>query len=179
MSKPRDIDFRKWLGRFSVVAIVSAAMVMIPMFEHPACAQQQWAPPAQQQWSPPPAGAPAYAPPPVDTSRATMEATQDAQADNNGVLWFFAGCLLGLIGVVIALVAEPTPPAARLMGKSPEYLAIYTQTYKSEGKSAQLRSALWGLGTAVVVVVIIYVIIIVAFVKTANTTTTYYSVMKQ
>ncbi len=67
-----------------------------------------------------------------------MEATQDAQADENGTLWFFAGCLLGLIGVVIAAVAEPTPPPARLMGKSPEYLAVYTQTYKSAG---QLRAA--------------------------------------
>jgi hypothetical protein len=171
MSKPRDV--RKWLGRFSVVAIVSSAMVMIPIFEHPACAQQQWAPPQQQQWAPPPAGAPAYAPPPVDTNRAVMEATQDAEADTNGVLWFFAGCLLGLIGVVIAAVADPTPPPARMMGKSPEYLAVYTNTYKSVGHSAQLHSALWGLGTAVVVVVIIYVILIVAVVKSTPSTTTY------
>ena len=98
-----------------------------------------------------------------------MEATQDAQADENGALWFFAGCLLGLIGVVIAAVAEPTPPPARLMGKSPEYLAVYTQTYKSEGKSAQLRSSLWGVGTALVVVVAIWVIIVVSVTKSQPT----------
>jgi hypothetical protein len=169
MSRPRNV--RKWFGKLGVVGIVSAAMIMIPIFEHPAAAQQTWEPPAQQQWSPPPAGAPAYAPPPVDTGRAVMEATQDAQADTNGVLWFFAGCLLGLIGVVIAAVADPTPPPARMMGKSPEYLAVYTNTYKSVGHSAQLHSALWGLGTAVVVVVVIYVIIIVAFVKSQPTYT--------
>ena len=172
MTRSRNV--RKWVGNISVIGIVSAAMVMIPLMEHPVQAQQQWAPPQQQQWAPPPAGAPAYAPPPVDTSRAVMEATADAQADTNGVLWFFAGCLLGLIGVVIAAVADPTPPPARLMGKSPEYLAVYTQTYKSEGHSAQLHSALWGLGTAVVVVVVIYVILIVAIVHNTNTTTTYY-----
>ena len=172
MTRSRNV--RKWVGNISVIGIVSAAMVMIPLMEHPVQAQQQWAPPQQQQWAPPPAGAPAYAPPPVDTSRAVMEATADAQADTNGVLWFFAGCLLGLIGVVIAAVADPTPPPARLMGKSPEYLAVYTQTYKSEGHSAQLHSALWGLGTAVVVVVVIYVILIVAIVHTTNTTTTNY-----
>ena len=43
-------------------------------------------------------------------ARAVLEATQDAQADENGTLWFFAGCILGLIGVVIAYVAEPSPP---------------------------------------------------------------------
>jgi hypothetical protein len=164
MTRPSDV--RKWLGKLGVVGIVSAAMVMIPMFEHPAAAQQTWEPPAQQQWSPPPQGAPVYAPrPPVDTARAVQEATQDAQADNNGVLWFFAGCLLGLIGVIIAAVADPTPPAARMMGKSPEYLAVYTNTYRSVGHSAQLHSALWGLGT----IVIVYVVLIIIIVHDANT----------
>ncbi|HEY4393412.1 MAG TPA: hypothetical protein VGP64_05095 [Polyangia bacterium] len=164
MTRPGEA--RKWLGKLGVVGIVSAAMVMIPMFEHPAAAQQTWEPPAQQQWSAPAQGAPVYAPrPPVDTARAVMEATQDAQADNNAVLWFFAGCLLGLIGVIIAAVADPSPPAARMMGKSPEYLAVYTNTYRSVGHSAQLHSALWGLGT----VVILYVVLIIIIVHDANT----------
>jgi hypothetical protein len=66
-------------------------------------------------------------------------------------------------------VAEPTPPPARLMGKSPEYLAVYTQTYRAEGKSAQLRSSLWGVGTVVVAFVVIYVIIIVSLTKNQPT----------
>ncbi|HEY6477817.1 MAG TPA: hypothetical protein VI456_14675 [Polyangia bacterium] len=166
MTRPRNV--RKWLGKFGVVGIVSAAMVMIPIFEHPAAAQQSWSPPAQQQWAPPSPGAPAYAPPPVDTARAVMEATQDAQADNNAVLWFFAGCLLGLIGVIIAAVVDPSPPPARMMGKSPEYLAVYMTTYKSVGHSAQLHSALWGIG----VVLIVYVVLIVIIVEQANSMST-------
>jgi hypothetical protein len=148
------------LGRFGVVGIVSAAMVMIPIFEHPASAQQSWEPAPQQQWAPATPGAPVYAPAPVDTARAVMEATQDAQADNNGVLWFFAGCLLGLIGVIIAAVVDPTPPAARMIGKSPEYLAVYMTTYKSAGHSAQLHSALWGVGAILIVYVVIIIIIL-------------------
>jgi hypothetical protein len=163
----RSARVRKWIGTFVVVAVVSGTMIVSPLLEHPVCAQQSWAPP--QGWAPPPAGAPAYAPPPVDAARAVLEATQDAQADENGVLWFFAGCLLGVIGIVIAAVADPSLPPARLMGKSPEYLAIYTQTYKSEAHSAQLRSSLWGFGTAIVVIVAIYVIIIVAVVKSQPT----------
>jgi hypothetical protein len=174
MTRPagvRKVGIRKWAGTLAVVALVSGALIVSPLLEHPVQAQQSWAPPQQQQSWGPPQGGPAYGPPPVDTARAVMEATQDAQADENGTLWFFAGCILGLIGVVIAAVAEPSPPPARLMGKSPEYLAIYTQTYKSEGKSAQLRSSLWGIGTTVVVFVVIYVILIVTVLKSEPTTT--------
>ncbi len=173
MTRPasvRKVGIRKWAGTLTVVALVSGALIVSPLWEHPVQAQQSWAPQQQQSWGPP-QGGPGYGPPPVDTARAVMEATQDAQADENGTLWFFAGCILGLIGVVIAAVAEPSPPPARLMGKSPEYLAIYTQTYKSEGKSAQLRSSLWGIGTTVVVFVVIYVILIVTVLKSEPTTT--------
>jgi len=161
-----NVGARKWAGRLAIVALVSGAMIASPLLEHPVQAQQSWAP-QQQSWGPQTPGAPGYgyAPQPVDTARAAMERTQDAQADENAALWFFAGCLLGLIGVVIAAVAEPTPPPARLMGKSPEYLAVYTQAYKSEGKSAQLRSSLWGVGTLLVAFVVFYVIIIVSLTK--------------
>jgi len=176
MTRPasvRTVGFRKWAGTFMVVAVVSGAMIVSPLLEHPVQAQQGWGPPPQQPWGPPQPGAPAYAPPPVDAGRALIEGAQDARADENGTLWFFAGCLLGLIGVVIAVVAEPTPPPARMMGKSPDYLTIYTQAYRSEGKSAQLRSSLWGLGTAVVVGVVIYVILIVTILKSQPTTYAY------
>jgi hypothetical protein len=180
----RHTRLRKWLGTSVVVAIVSAALALVPILEHPACAQQSWEPapaagqgqgyppPAQGQGYYPPPGQGYYPPPaPFDSSRVIAQATQDAHADESGALWFFAGCLLGLIGIVIAAVVEPTPPPARLMGKSPEYISVYTTTYKSEGKSAQLRSALFGLGTTVVVFIVLYVIIIVAVVKSSPQTT--------
>jgi hypothetical protein len=140
-------------------------MIMLPEMQRPANAQQSWAPPPQ-----PMPGQPYYAPPPVDAARATAEAIADAHADTNGTLWYFAGCLLGVIGILIAYVSEPSPPPARMMGKSPEYLAIYTNTYKAEARSIQGRSAIYGTLTAVAVIVVIYIIVIVAFVHAANTT---------
>jgi len=162
----------RWLRSTLVVAVVSAAMIVLPALERPAMAQQGWGPApapggayAPGQPYAQPYGQPYYAPPPVDAARATTEAMNDARADTNGTLWFFAGCLLGVIGIIIAYVAEPTPPPARLMGKSPEYLAIYTTTYKSEARSIQGRAAIWGTATAVAVFVVIYIVVIVAIVK--------------
>lgn len=165
MTRPASVwkvGGRKWLGTLAIVAVVSGAMIASPLLEHPVQAQSSWEP-QPQTWGPPPPGAPTYgyAPaPPIDPARAVMEATQDAQADENAALWFFAGCLLGVIGVVIAYVAEPTPPAARLMGKSPQYLAIYTNTYRSEGRSAQVRSSLWGIGTILALTVVLIIVIL-------------------
>ncbi|HVZ85625.1 MAG TPA: hypothetical protein VHG72_01555 [Polyangia bacterium] len=182
-------SFGKLIGCAIVVAVVSGALIMLPGLERPAWAQQSWEPPpppppgqGAQPYGAQPApnagqpypgqpypGQPYYGSP-SDSARALAQATADAQADTSGAAWFFAGCLLGVIGLIIALVVEPSPPPARLMGKSPEYIAIYTTTYKSEGKSAQLRSTLYGLGTAVVVVLVIYIVLVVAFVKSANST---------
>lgn len=159
----RRTEFRKQISTSAIVAIVSGALILVPLLQRPVLAQQSWAPP--------PAGQPAYAPPPIDAGRALAEGVQDADADINGTLWFFAGCLIGVIGIAIAYFAEPSPPPARLMGKSAEYVAIYSGAYKTEGKSVQGRHAIYGclIGTAVGIA--IYIIIVVAVLKSANTTT--------
>jgi hypothetical protein len=97
------------------------------------------------------------------------QATQDAEADTNGAAWFFLGCL-GLIGVLIAYVAEPSPPPERLMGKSPEYVGAYVGTYKSAGKSAQGRQAIIGclVGTGVAVAIYIVVLASIAHSNTVQ-----------
>ena len=56
-----------------------------------------------------------------------------------------AGCaiLLGALAVPIGVHTYPhnaTPPPERLLGKSPEYIEVYTQIYKS--KTASLRKTL-------------------------------------
>ncbi len=165
MSRPTG--FRKRIGTSAIVAIVSGALILVPLLQRPVLAQQSWAPP--------PAGQPApgyYAPPPVDAGRASAEGVQDADADINGTLWFFAGCLIGVIGIAIAYFAEPSPPPARLMGKSAEYVAIYTGAYKTEGKSVQGRHAIYGCLVGTAVGVAIYIILVVLVLKSASTTTT-------
>jgi len=74
---------------------------------------------------------------------AIVAAERDAQGDTSTGLWFLAGCLGGLIGVIIAYGVEPSPPATRLLGKSPEYVAFYTDAYQEKAKKLQSNSA-WG-----------------------------------
>ena len=54
------------------------------------------------------------------------------------------GCFGGVIGVILAYGVKPSPPATRLLGKSPEYVAFYTQAYAEKAKKLQTNSALGG-----------------------------------
>jgi hypothetical protein len=167
MSRPTG--FRRAVSTATIVAVVSGALILLPALQRPVFAQQGWAPP-------PPAGQPGYYPPPqpfVDAGRAAAEGVQDADADINGTLWFFVGCL-GIIGIAVAYFAEPSPPPARLMGKSAEYVMLYTSAYKTEGKSIQGRHAIYGCLVGTALIVAIYVVLIVTVLKTTSTTPTYY-----
>lgn len=83
-----------------------------------------------------------------DAEQARLDGRRDADAAVNKPLWFAAGCLGGGIVVsIIASVYEPDPPATKLLGKSPEYIAAYTDTYRAEAKSLQIRWLWYGSGT--------------------------------
>ena len=73
-----------------------------------------------------------------------LQAAIDAKRDINAPLWFGAGCLFGVFGVGASYVVEPSPSAVRLMGKSPEYAAMYTDCYKMDGKKIQQQRSLYG-----------------------------------
>ena len=75
---------------------------------------------------------------------AIVAAERDAQADVNKGLWFVGGCLVGVLGVIVAYTLKPTPPATRLLGKSPEYVAFYTDAYTEKAKKLQGNNALAG-----------------------------------
>ena len=75
---------------------------------------------------------------------AIVAAERDAQNDVNKGLWFVGGCLGGVVGVIVAYAVEPAPPATRLLGKSPEYVAFYTDAYTEKAKTLQANSALGG-----------------------------------
>lgn len=90
---------------------------------------------------------------------ARVAAERDAEADTDQVSWIGGNCLLGLVGGCVlgsvgllgAYLYEPTPPASRLMGKSPEYILFYADAYKARARDLQLRSAFIGcLGGSVV-----------------------------
>ena len=96
--------------------------------------------------------------------QAEADAIADANKDVNKTLWFGAGCLLsGLVyipspglfinclfppaGIAGTYFYRPSPPIARFVGKSPEYISVYTSTYKSKRGSIQASMASAGCAT--------------------------------
>jgi hypothetical protein len=79
-----------------------------------------------------------------EMDQARLDAERDAAMNTNSALWFAAGCLGGILGLIVAYVYEPSPQASRFIGKSPEYVAFYTDFYKAKAKSIQSSKALTG-----------------------------------
>ncbi len=93
-------------------------------------------------------------------AQAESDAVADANKDVNKPLWFGAGCLLsGLvflplsgwyscllppIGITGTYFYQPEPSPSRLIGKTPEYVSVYTSTYKSKRGSVQARMSSTG-----------------------------------
>ena len=74
-----------------------------------------------------------------------VTAEQDAESDAKKVTWFFIGFCGNILGILIASVYEPTPPTSRLLGKSPEDAASYTDSYKAKGRRVQVDQSAIGL----------------------------------
>lgn len=86
-------------------------------------------------------------------AQAEIDATADANKDVNKPLWFGTGCLLsGLVflplpswyscllppaGLTGTYFYQPAPPLSRLVGKTPDYVSVYTSTYKSKRGNIQ------------------------------------------
>jgi hypothetical protein len=68
----------------------------------------------------------------------------DGRSSSSGFLWFGAGCLFTYFGVGAAYLITPSPPAMRLLGKSIEYVAAYTDAYAASARSVQTNNAWWG-----------------------------------
>ncbi len=91
-----------------------------------------------------------------DAGDACMQAQSAAKQDANGILWFTLGLLIGgvatpLAGIIATIVGynlTATPPASALLGKSPEYVAAYTDCYSREVKKLRGNNTLYGCLTA-------------------------------
>ena len=82
----------------------------------------------------------------MDANRQQIQVTaeQDAQTDVSKFLWIVIGLFANIIGILIAIVYQPTPLAVRLLDKSEEYITFYTDTYKTRARTIQLNYALVG-----------------------------------
>lgn len=79
---------------------------------------------------------------------AFLTAEQDVDSDIKKGHWFFIGFCGNILGILIASVYQPTPPASRLLEKAPEYVALYTDSYKAKSRSVQIRQSALGLVVA-------------------------------
>jgi len=87
---------------------------------------------------------------------------QAARASTNGTMWFAAGCLFGWLGLLVAYVIQPNPPATMLLGKSPEYVAAYTDSYRMTARGVQTGRAWTGCIVGTIVQVVGYVLLVAA-----------------
>lgn len=98
-----------------------------------------------------------------------MAGEQAARANVNGTTWLAIGCIGGLLGVIIAYVYEPSPSATMLLGKSPEYVASYTDAYKMTAKKVQTGKAWTGCIVFTLAYTALYVLAIAAAEETDST----------
>lgn len=77
-------------------------------------------------------------------AEAIITAERDAENDVSKGHWFLGGCFGGVVGVIVGYAVPPDPSATRLLGKSPEYVAAYTDAYRERAKMVQTNNALIG-----------------------------------
>ena len=83
--------------------------------------------------------------------QAIIDAKADVQSSTH-IIWVFgsflaasvSGCLGGSVVVGASQVYNSSPPAHRLLGKSPAYIMLYTETYQTGMKSSRTMFAMGG-----------------------------------
>ncbi|RKU23861.1 hypothetical protein C6499_17700 [Candidatus Poribacteria bacterium] len=76
--------------------------------------------------------------------QAVKDAEKDAVVHLNRTLWFSTGCFFPLVGPIFSQRYQPFMPTARVLGKSPQYVAFYYDAYKVKTKKIQFSWALGG-----------------------------------
>ena len=80
----------------------------------------------------------------VIQQQARLDAEMDVARDANPYQWGLGGVLCGFFALGVSVAYAPTVPTANLMGKSPDYIISYTDTYRSEMKIKNITAA--GIG---------------------------------
>ena len=79
-------------------------------------------------------------------AKAIADAEKDAAIHVDTTRWFWRGCFGG-VGA-LTQIYQPSLPALRLLGKSPEYTAYYTDAYKAKATELQSSAVKKGCITA-------------------------------
>jgi hypothetical protein len=107
----------------------------------------------------------------ADLTSAIADGVKDAKSETNTTLWFAAGCFGTILGWLLASALDANPPAVRLIGKSPEYVAYYTDAYQKEARRIKTRYALTGC-MGCVIGYVVYFVVLISLGGTTTTTTT-------
>lgn len=91
-------------------------------------------------------------------AEAKAKAVADAESDVNKTSWFMTGCFMNIIGVLIARTNIAPVPAERFVGKSPEYIAIYTLNYQTERSRILTISSIQGCATGTLALMVVLAI---------------------
>jgi hypothetical protein len=106
-----------------------------------------------------------------DATIACADGQAKAGQDQSRGAWFAIGCLLGGTGLLVALIMEAHPPAVAMLGKSPEYVAAFSDCYRQKAKNIRVGGAMSGCLTAAAIytaLCVIYIVAILAMVDTAS-----------
>ena len=93
-----------------------------------------------------------------DQNQARMDGEQDAELDVSKILWIVVGFFISIIGILIAYIYQPNPPATKLMDKSQEYVMFYTEAYKDKSRSIQLTYSAVGFAIGAGITIIFFLV---------------------
>lgn len=81
----------------------------------------------------------------TERERAVLAAWRDAETSVDKGLWFLAGCFGNFFGYLTASTYHRPIPTVPLLGKSPEYVASYTDAYRAKTSELQMANARIGV----------------------------------
>ena len=85
--------------------------------------------------------------PKTEKDKAIADAKSDVKAHINQTLWFTTGCFFPIFGPFYSQRNLSSIPAARTLGKSPQYVAFYIDAYEIQMKKQRYN---WALGGCIV-----------------------------
>ena len=80
----------------------------------------------------------------TEVQQAEADARRDVGQDVSPISWGVGGFFCGVCAVAYVYIDKPQVPAARLVGKSANYVSYYTDTYNREVKKQRGQAAMIG-----------------------------------
>ena len=91
--------------------------------------------------------------------QAIADAKKDAERLINDTIWRVTGCFGSILGIGAAFVYEPALPASAFIGKTPEYVAYYTDEFRRKTQDLQIYHASTGCVSGAVISFMLWVVL--------------------